>query len=169
MNTRAKQTVTRRDLEALVAAKGCTLEIRKGGSWPEVLIMAPKGQHFTDGFIHEIVVAGNRGESITPLYKEAWERLFDTDIVACDADCEWWNDEDEPNASPYVFQPYDVLQIKRTATSEWLDFSTLRTADEGVRAQELVRSSRWDGEVVLFRIVRNTPRIGLVVFTEDSQ
>lgn len=92
---KTKHTVTRRDLEALVAAKHCKLEVRKGGSWPEVLIEAPKRHRFASENIHEMVVAGHRGESIQPLYAEAWKRLFDATIAPCDPDfcgspCEWW-------------------------------------------------------------------------------
>lgn len=54
----------------------------------------------------------------------------------------------------YNFEPYDVLQSKSERLNEWLDFSTLRTADEGRRAVTLVDSGMWDGVPMQFRIRR---------------
>lgn len=53
----------------------------------------------------------------------------------------------------YSFQPYDVLQVLRNGT--WLDYSTLRTANEGAIAQKAVRHGVLDRETLEFRIVRN--------------
>lgn len=57
-------------------------------------------------------------------------------------------------AQTYSFEPYDVLQSKSARLNEWLDFSTLRTADEGRRAVALVDSGVWDGAPMQFRIRR---------------
>ena len=66
---------------------------------------------------------------------------------------------------PDVFKAYDVLQVKRTTEPaahvapgrDWLDFSTIRSEDEGRRAVELVKSGRWEGKQHQFRIVRQLP------------
>lgn len=70
---------------------------------------------------------------------------------------------ESPQAAPavksatYAFEPYDVLQVNRGNGKGWLDFSTLRTESEGVRAQELVERGEFDGQRMAFRITRGVP------------
>jgi hypothetical protein len=60
-------------------------------------------------------------------------------------------------ANEYRFEPYDVLQISRAngMAGTWLDFSTIRTADDAQLAVDIVetngRSSGFSGR---FRIMR---------------
>lgn len=62
----------------------------------------------------------------------------------------------------YVFEPYDVIQIRRHGGG-WADLSTLRTDDDVERALSMVASGKWNGEQHEFRIIRNVPGEGAVV------
>lgn len=58
-----------------------------------------------------------------------------------------------PNtATAYDFRPYDVLQINREGG--WLDYVTIRNADEAIEAAAVVRNGRAWGQPADFRIVR---------------
>lgn len=56
----------------------------------------------------------------------------------------------------YQFAPYDVLQVQRDG--QWLDFSTIRTTGDAVRAEEILRAGWWNGEGRDFRIVDPSKR-----------
>lgn len=57
----------------------------------------------------------------------------------------------------YGYEPYDVLQIERDGA--WLDFSTLRTQQEGAQAYRLVQTGMWEGKKENFRIRRGPDKI----------
>lgn len=69
----------------------------------------------------------------------------------------------------YTFAPYDVLQVERDG--QWLDFTTLRTEREARTARLMVEHGFWDGDNLTanFRIVRNTPRVGQVVYSRNDE
>jgi len=71
--------------------------------------------------------------------------------------------------STYTFAPYDVLQVERGG--QWLDFTTLRTEAEARTARLMVERGFWDGDNLTanFRIVRNSPRMGIVVYTRAEE
>lgn len=78
----------------------------------------------------------------------------------CPVDGKAYRNGQVVSIAPYVFAPYDVLQVLRKGA--WLDFSTLRTNEDAGRALALVETGMWEGERLAFRIRRNDE----VVMTE---
>src|SRR5215471_10213521 len=62
-----------------------------------------------------------------------------------------------PRERTMDLQAYDILQISRDNGEHWLDFTTLRDARDFRLAQSLVTGGQWNGESVLFRVVRWAP------------
>lgn len=89
-------------VRALARKTGAMIECRPVGEYPEVLVMAPEGQHFTAVGIHESVNVYHRG--LEPA-ESAWTRALrdmEGGFEPCTAEtpcsdwrdgCQWWVEE----------------------------------------------------------------------------